>query len=173
MIMDDSLSATVGRLLRQRGLYLVTAESCTGGLLGHLITNVPGSSDYFLGGVVAYADLVKQALLGVRAETLAQFGAVSRETVLEMARGVRERLCPPGENMARLIGVAISGIAGPGGGTAEKPVGFTWIALSTPDGDGACSYQWSGQRLQNKHASAEQALRLVLAYLEGHGLPTG
>ncbi|WP_322806308.1 CinA family protein [Thermanaerothrix sp.] len=171
--MEDVLSAKVGLLLRQRGLYLVSAESCTGGLLGHRITNVPGSSDYFLGGVIAYADSAKQVLLGVRAETLARFGAVSRETVLEMARGVRERLCPPDMDITRLIGVAISGIAGPGGGTPEKPVGFTWIALSTPEGEGAWLYQWSGHRLQNKEASAEQALRLVLAYLEGHGLPTG
>ncbi len=171
--MEDVLSAKVGLLLRQRGFYLVSAESCTGGLLGHRVTNVPGASDYFLGGVVAYADSAKQALLGVRAETLARFGAVSRETVLEMARGVRERLCPPDMDITRLISVAISGIAGPGGGTPEKPVGFTWIALSTPEGEGAWSYQWSGHRLQNKEASAEQALRLVLAYLEGHGLPTG
>ncbi|MCX8024824.1 MAG: CinA family protein, partial [Thermanaerothrix sp.] len=88
--MEDALSAKVGLLLRQRGLYLVSAESCTGGLLGHCITNVPGSSDYFLGGVIAYADSAKKVLLGVRAETLVRFGAVSRETVLEMARGVRK-----------------------------------------------------------------------------------
>ncbi|WP_299025093.1 CinA family protein [uncultured Thermanaerothrix sp.] len=166
--MDDVLSAQVGSLLRRGGLYLAVAESCTGGLLGHRLTNVPGSSDYFLGGVIAYADSTKQALLGVKAETLLRFGAVSRETVLEMARGVRERLRPSGIAMTQLIGLAISGIAGPGGGTPDKPVGLTWIALSTADGEWAWSYRWEGDRLHNKASSAEQALRLLLNYLEEH-----
>lgn len=169
LTVNDRLSAQVGLLLRRHGLYLVVAESCTGGLLGHRITNVPGSSDYFLGGVIAYADSIKQALLGVKAETLIRFGAVSRETVLEMAHGVRERLCPPGITPAQLIGLAISGIAGPGGGTLDKPVGLTWIALSTAEGEWAWSYHWEGDRLHNKTSSAEQALRLLLNYLEGYG----
>lgn len=159
--------------LRQRGLYLAVAESCTGGLLGHWITNVPGASEYFLGGVIAYADGVKQGVLRVRAETLAQWGAVSRQTVLEMARGVRSLVSAGGVDMERIIGLAISGIAGPGGGTPEKPVGLTWIAMSTAQGDWAWNYHWQGDRRQNKEASAGQALRLLLAYLEGHVPPTG
>jgi PncC family amidohydrolase len=166
--MEGHTAYRIAPYLRQRGLYLAVAESCTGGLLGHLITNVPGSSEYFLGGVIAYANEVKQGLLQVRAETLAQFGAVSRQTVLEMAQGVRRLVSTGGIAMGRVIGLAVSGIAGPGGGTPEKPVGLTWIAMSTPQGEWAWNYHWQGDRQQNKEASAEQALRLLLAYLEDH-----
>ena len=156
---DKSLEVIVGELLRQRGLRLALAESCTGGLLGHWITNVPGSSTYFVGGVIAYAYEAKVRLLGVRWETLEKHGAVSQETVLEMARGARRAL-------AADIGLAVSGVAGPGGGMPGKPVGFTWIGLSTPDTEQAWSYVWEGDRLRNKELSAEQALRLLADYLE-------
>ncbi len=113
-----------------------------------------------MGGVVSYAYEAKVRLLGVRWSTLERYGAVSKETVLEMASGVRKAL-------AADIGVSISGIAGPGGGTPEKPVGFTWIGLSTPDADEAWNYLWTGDRLQIKELSARQALQLLVDYIEG------
>src|SRR6185295_14568319 len=125
---SNSLEIQVGNLLHEHGLRLVLAESCTGGLLGSRITDVPGSSEYFLGSVVAYAYETKVALLGVSWDTLNSKGAVSRETVLEMARGIRD-------SMNADISVAVSGIAGPGGGTPEKPVGTTWIGLVATDGE--------------------------------------
>lgn len=166
----EKLETRLGAALLRRDYRLVTAESCTGGLLGHWITNVPGSSEYYLGGVIAYANEVKQGLLGVRPETLERHGAVSRETVLEMARGARERFGAV-YRPERVIGVSVSGIAGPGGGTGEKPVGLVWIGLSTPDGDAAYRYVYDGDRIANKEYSARQAIRLVLDYLDGNGLP--
>jgi PncC family amidohydrolase len=148
----------IGELLRQKGLRLAVAESCTGGLIGHRITNVPGSSTYFVGGIVSYAYEAKVRLLGVRWETLEQHGAVSRETVLEMARGARLAL-------AADVGIAVSGIAGPGGGTVDKPVGFTWIGLSAPDSDQAWSFRFAGDRLKIKDQAADQALQKLVEYL--------
>jgi PncC family amidohydrolase len=154
------LEVKIGNLLRARGLKLATAESCSGGLVADLITNIPGSSDYFIGGVVAYAYEAKVALLHVSWDTLRQYGAVSRETVIEMARGVRTAL---GAN----IGVSISGIAGPGGGLPDKPIGTTWIGLSATDGDWARKFLWNGDRRANKESSAHAALQFVLDYLDG------
>lgn len=148
----------MGTLLAQAGLRLAIAESCTGGLLGHRITNIAGASNYFLGGVIAYAYEAKVQLLGVRWETLNRCGAVSRETVIEMAQGVRLRLGAD-------IGLAISGIAGPGGGTPEKPVGLTWIGLSALGFEQAQACIWPGDRQAVKAQAAEQALRLLLDYL--------
>ncbi len=153
------LEILIGDLLRERGLKLATAESCTGGLVSDRITNVAGSSDYFLGGVVAYAYEAKVALLGVSWDTLAQYGAVSRETVLEMARGARKVL---GADIA----VSVSGIAGPGGGLPNKPVGTTWLGLSSPDGDYARLHCFNGDRRQNKTYSAEAALQFLADYLQ-------
>jgi PncC family amidohydrolase len=153
------LEILIGDLLRARGWKLATAESCTGGLVGDRITNVPGSSDYYLGGVVAYAYEAKVSLLGVSWDTLQTYGAVSRETVLEMARGVRKAL---GADIA----VSISGIAGPGGGLPNKPVGTTWIGLSAPEGDWAHQHLFNGDRAQNKASSAEAALKFLAGYLQ-------
>jgi len=155
---EEDLEVKVGELLRQRGLKLAVAESCTGGLVGHRITNVPGSSDYFLGGIVSYADEAKMGLLGVRAETLTVHGAVSEQTVLEMARGVRRLLEAD-------IGAAVSGIAGPGGGTPEKPVGLVWIGLSTPEGQRAWCHTWGGSRVEVKERSAGAVLQHLADYL--------
>lgn len=119
---DDSLEAAVGRLLKERGLRLATAESCTGGYLSHLITSIPGSSAYYLGSVIAYDNAVKQSLLGVSADTLATHGAVSEAIVKEMVTGALHCL---GADVA----IAISGIAGPDGGTPDKPVGTIWMAV--------------------------------------------
>lgn len=157
--MDVPLEQTIGPLLRHSGLKLATAESCTGGLVADHITNVPGSSEYFLGGVVAYAYEAKVALLHVSGDTLQLHGAVSRETVIEMARGIRTLLGAD-------IGIGVSGIAGPGGGTPENPVGTTWICLSAPDGDWARKFVWDGNRRFNKESSAQAALQFVLDYLD-------
>jgi PncC family amidohydrolase len=156
--MSTPLEILLGPLLTRRGLHLAVAESCTGGLIGHRITNVPGSSEYYLGSVIAYAYEAKVRLLGVRWDTLNTFGAVSRETVLEMARGVRAVLDAE-------IGMSVSGIAGPGGGLPEKPVGTTWIGLSATGHEQAWHFVWSGDRLQNKELSAEMTLRLLVEYL--------
>lgn len=156
----DSLELQIGKLLHSRGLKLSVAESCTGGLVGDRITNLPGSSEYFWGSVVAYAYEAKVALLDVSWETLNTRGAVSPETVLEMARGARKAL---GTDLA----VSISGIAGPGGGTAEKPVGTTWIGLVAADGEWTRHFLFSGDRLQNKSHAADAALQILLDHLEG------
>ena len=157
---EKNLEVVAGRLLREQGLWLAVAESCTGGLVGHRLTNVPGASDYYLGGVMAYAYEVKARLLGVRWETLDKYGAVSQEVALEMARGVRNALSAD-------IGLSITGIAGPGGGTPEKPVGLTWIGLSALEKEQAWHYHWKGDRQAVKEQSAEEALRLLVAYLQG------
>jgi len=149
----------LGQLLRERGWKLATAESCTGGLVADRITDTPGSSDYFLGGFVSYAYEAKVASLGVSWDTLQRYGAVSRETVLEMARGARNAL---GADVA----ISVSGIAGPGGGLPQKPVGTTWIGLVTPEGEQAEVFYWKGDRRENKVLSAEQAIKMAIEYLE-------
>jgi PncC family amidohydrolase len=155
---DQTLEARVGELLLQHHLTLAVAESCTGGLVGHRLTNVPGSSAYFLGGVMAYSYEAKERLLGVQHDTLYDHGAVSELTALEMARGVRRALGAD-------VGLAVTGIAGPGGGMPGKPVGLTWIALSARDGERAESHTWEGDRLANKSQSAEAVLALLQRYL--------
>lgn len=149
----------IGTLLTTQHLTLATAESCTGGLVAHRITNVSGSSAYYVGGFVTYANEAKEALLGVRRETLLAHGAVSQETAQEMAQGSRQRL---GADLA----VSVTGIAGPSGGTTEKPVGLVYIALAAPDVELCQRHVWQGGRLSNKEQSAEAALRMLLAYLQ-------
>ena len=157
--MAEKLETTIGRLLHERSLKLAVAESCSGGLLADHITDVPGSSDYFVGGVVAYAYEAKVALVHVSWDTLRLHGAVSRETTVEMARGVRT-------TMGADIGVSITGIAGPAGGLPEKPVGTTWIGFSARDGDWARKFVWKGNRRSNKEASAQAAMQFILDYLD-------
>ncbi|MFN7036122.1 MAG: CinA family protein [Bellilinea sp.] len=164
--MEEPLESRIGRLLLARQLKLAVAESCTGGLLGHLITNVPGCSEYFLGGITAYSYEAKQSLLGVKSETLIRFGAVSRETVLEMAQGVRRAFAAQVAE-ENLVGVAISGIAGPGGAQLGKPVGLVWVGLSAAEGDWAADFYGQGNREENKAFSALRALESLQAYLEG------
>jgi PncC family amidohydrolase len=158
---DSSLEILIGNILRQRGIKLVAAESCTGGLISSRLTDVPGSSEYFLGSIVAYAYEVKVALLNVSWDTLNTHGAVSRETVLEMARGARNHL--NGD-----IAISVSGVAGPGGGTPEKPVGTTWIGLISHEGEWAKEFRFSGNRKQNKSSAADAALQMLLDYLQGN-----
>jgi len=145
--------------MQRQGLTLATAESSTGGLLAHRITNVPGSSSYYLGGLVAYANEAKEALLGVRRETLVAFGAVSEPVAREMARGARR-------SIGADVGISVTGIAGPGGGTPEKPVGLAYVGLSAPGADRCERHVWQGDRLANKERTAEAALRFLLDYLE-------
>lgn len=155
-MVDERLEARVGHALRAKGWTICTAESCTGGLITHRLTNIPGSSDYVLGGVVAYSNRAKQSLLHVRQGTLIAYGAVSEQTASEMALGARELF---GADLA----ISVTGIAGPDGGSAEKPVGLTYIGLAGPDGLHTVQrHVWEGDREGIKAASAEAALQLVL-----------
>jgi len=162
----ECLEKEVGKLLREQGLTLAVAESCTGGLLGHRITEVAGSSDYFLGGIISYSNEAKERLLGVRHETLLAHGAVSAETAGEMAEGARRAL---GSDLA----LAITGIAGPGGGTDDKPVGLTYIALAHAGSTIVEQHVWPGDRSANKADSAAAALRLLRSFLSGSGRDGG
>jgi len=155
--MEDS-AKRAGELLKQMGLTLSLAESCTGGLIAHRITNIPGSSNYFLGGVVAYSNEAKEKIVGVPHETLLRYGAVSEESARAMAEGARRLL-------ASDLALAVTGIAGPTGGTPEKPVGLVYIALAAEEEMRCERHIWSGDRLQNKAQSAEAALEMLIAYL--------
>jgi PncC family amidohydrolase len=157
-----ALAETIGQLLRARGQRLATAESCTGGLVGHLITNIPGSSDYFWGSAVTYSNEAKMRVLGVRAETLTAHGAVSAETAQEMAQGARRLFSVE-------VAASVTGIAGPGGGLPGKPVGLVYIHLSAPDVEWGERHVWSHDRDGNKVASASAVLRLVQRYLRSVG----
>lgn len=145
----------MGKELRAAGLTLAIAESCTGGLVGHRLTNIPGSSDYYLGGVTAYAYEAKVELLGVKWDTLNQFGAVSDETVAEMAVGIRRIL---GSD----LGLSISGIAGPGGGMPNKPVGLVYFGLSRSESVITEHHRFDGDRESVKAQAADQAMQLLL-----------
>jgi len=160
MLGMTKLENEIGDLLRARGMKLATAESCTGGLIASRITDVPGSSDYFQGGVAAYAYEAKVALLGVSWDTLKAHGAVSRETVIEMARGSRKVLNAD-------IGISVSGIAGPGGGMPDKPVGTVWVGIVAPDGEWAYLFHFNGDRVQNKSLAADAALQVLMEFLTG------
>jgi PncC family amidohydrolase len=153
-----SIVSSIAPLMTSRELTLATAESCTGGLVAHCITDISGSSAFFVGGFVTYADEAKEKLLGVQPETLLAHGAVSEETAREMARGARQRLNAD-------IAIAVTGIAGPTGGTPEKPVGLVFVALSAADAEICQRRVWQGDRLENKAQSAEACLEMVLAYL--------
>jgi len=144
------------------GWTVGTAESCTGGLVASAITTVPGSSGYFLGAIVSYADRIKEEVLGVPAAVLAGHGAVSAQVARAMAEGARARL---GVDLA----VAVTGVAGPDGGSDAKPVGLTYIATAGPDGVDARRYQWSGDRAANQYASAAACLERLLERVEGSG----
>jgi nicotinamide-nucleotide amidase len=157
----EDLATAVGNLLREKGQTLALAESCTGGMISELLTDVAGSSDYFLGSVVSYANEAKQRLLGVSAETLRRHGAVSEQSAREMARGARERF---GADLA----AAVTGIAGPGGGSAEKPVGTVFLALSGGDGfEAARKRSFGGDRAVIRKAASQLALELIRRHLNG------
>jgi PncC family amidohydrolase len=149
------LAARLQAICLGRSLTVGTAESCTGGLVAHVLTEVPGSSGYFRGAIVAYSDDVKRTLLGVPDDVLAAHGAVSAQVARAMAVGARERL---GVDLA----VAVTGIAGPDGGSEEKPVGLTYVAAADEAGAEVRRFHWTGDRMENKRLSAEAALELLL-----------
>jgi nicotinamide-nucleotide amidase len=151
---NDTLEQVVGRLLREKQLTVSTAESCTGGFLAHMITSVAGASDYFQGSVIAYSNDVKRTFLGVSEESLKQFGAVSEQVVIEMARGARQRFNTD-------FALSVSGIAGPDGGTIEKPVGMVWIGLAWKNGVTAKKFMFGEHRGRNIQRAALAALNLL------------
>lgn len=150
----------IGRALLERGLTIAVAEADTAGYVGHLLCSPPGASRYFPGGIIAYAGDSKTRVLGVRVETAKGHGSVSREMATEMARRAREL-------MNTDIGVSTTGIAGPTGGTPERPLGTFWVALSARDGtEVAVEHRWpSADRMANKRRAARAVLRLVEEYL--------
>lgn len=155
----EDLAVAVGRLLRDQGRTLALAESCTGGMVASLVTDAAGSSDYFLGGIVSYANAAKESFLGVSADTLRTAGAVSEDAAREMARGARSRF---GSDLA----AAVTGIAGPGGGSEEKPVGTVWFAVADRDGrERAKKRAFNGDRTHVRRSAAVYALELVRRHL--------
>jgi len=151
---DDTMAAVVGRLLTNQGKTLAVAESCTGGLIAHKITTVAGSSDYFTGGVVAYSNRLKELYLGVAAELLTKFGAVSSQVAGAMADGIRQRT-------ASDIGIGVTGIAGPTGGNREKPVGTVYFGLAADRWDETLCFHFTGNRRQIQEISGQTGLDLV------------
>jgi len=153
-----ALARRIQDLFIERGLTLATAESCTGGLIGHVLTEIPGSSDYFVGGLISYRDDVKQSGLGVDEHILANHGAVSAQTCVAMAHGARSRF---GVSYA----ISVTGIAGPGGGSEAKPVGLTYVGVADADGHDVRRNVWQSDRHGNKVLSARAALELLLERL--------
>jgi PncC family amidohydrolase len=145
-----------------RGLTVAIAESCTGGLVADAITDIPGSSGYFLGGVVSYADSAKAALLGVPAEVLAAHGAVSAQVGRAMAEGARERFSAD-------LAAAVTGVAGPDGGSEAKPVGLTYVAVAAAQGVDVRRFVWTGDRSANKEASAAAVLEILVEWAGAAG----
>lgn len=155
---EDSLAGALGELLKQRKLTLATAESCTGGLIGELVTDIAGSSGYYLEGVITYGNKAKTRQLGVKKETIAEHGAVSAETCEEMLEGVLERTGAD-------VGISVTGIAGPGGGTAEKPVGTVFIGWGDRDGQEVREFRFGGTRGDIRRLTAFQALDLLRRFV--------
>lgn len=153
-----SIEQDIGKLLGKRGLTLGVVESATGGLISHLLTNVPGSSTYFKGSIIAYSNEIKISIVGVKAETIKCFGSVSARVAREMARGGREILAVD-------ICLADTGIAGPGGVVPGKPVGLFYLGLSRRAGTYSRKYNFSGDREHNKHRATEAALHWLKEYL--------
>ncbi len=158
---QETLEEIVGNLLRSNRATLAVAESCTGGLITHLLTNIPGSSDYLDRGVVAYSNRAKVETLKVPEELLTRVGAVSAPVAEKMAEGVRQI-------SQSTLGLGITGIAGPGGGSEEKPVGLVFIALATPRGTVSKKYQFGGDREQIKSIAARTAIDWVRRYFLGN-----
>jgi len=154
----SDLEYVIGALLKEKGLTLGVVESGTGGLISHLITNAPGSSNYFKGSVTAYANDIKRKIIGVKSATLEQHGAVSPQVAVEMADGGKKALGVD-------ICIADTGIAGPSGGTLEKPVGLFYIGLAHQGGAFSRRYQFHGTREENKQSVAEAALKWLKEYL--------
>lgn len=154
-MIKEELLKRVAEELKKHNLHVATAESCTGGLLAHTLTNISGSSEYFGTGVVTYSNKAKVDLLGVSEETLKEYGAVSEQTAREMAVGIRKR-------SGADIGISTTGIAGPTGGTKEKPVGLVYIGISTSEKEEVKRFNFSGNRIENKESTCNAALELLL-----------
>ncbi len=157
---DDTLEQLAGKLLLEQRATLATAESCTGGMIAQMVTSVPGSSAYYKGSIIAYAYEAKTQHLGVKEETISKYGAVSEETVREMAQGAKEKFSVD-------YSIAVSGIAGPGGATPDKPVGTVWIALAGPKGVYAKRFQFGDNRERNIQRTAITALALLRKMILG------
>jgi PncC family amidohydrolase len=156
---NPALEKQIGALLRKHGKTISIAESCTGGFISHRITNVPGSSNYYDCSVIAYSNQSKIDILHVSPETLKKFGAVSRQTAIEMAQGIKQI---SGSD----LGLAVTGIAGPGGGTPEKPVGLVYICLAS-DEDVVCEeFRFKGKREEIKLQASEAALEMIKKYFQ-------
>ena len=164
----DSLVGLAERLQDaciERGLTVALAESCTGGLVADALTDIPGSSGYFLGGIVSYADATKERLLAVPPEVVAAHGAVSAQVARAMAEGARARF-------EAAIAASVTGIAGPDGGSEAKPVGLTYVAVADEQGVDVRRFQWVGDRAANKRSSAEAVLELLVERV-GSAAPAG
>jgi nicotinamide-nucleotide amidase len=161
VVVDDDipLEKAILNIMKEKGLTLSTAESCTGGYIAHLITQHPGSSAVYWGGAVSYANELKQSILGVKEETIATFGAVSEQTVIAMAEGAIKHFKTD-------YAISVSGIAGPDGGTADKPVGMVWIAVSNKNKTIAKVFNFSNKRIQNIERAAISALTMLLNLLK-------
>jgi nicotinamide-nucleotide amidase len=157
-LVDEELLNKVSTNLKKQKLTIATAESCTGGLLSHILTNISGSSDYFDRGIVSYSNKSKIQLLGVPENLLKKYGAVSKQVAKAMADGVRTK-----SNVD--IGISTTGIAGPTGGTKEKPVGLVYISVSNKDSVIVKKLLFSGDRLQNKESTCNMALQMLLDIL--------
>ena len=158
--MNKEILNKISLILKKRHLKIATAESCTGGLISHTLTNISGSSDYFDRGIVSYSNTAKIKLLGVSEDLLVKYGAVSKQVAKAMAEGARIRSDVD-------IGIATTGIAGPTGGTKEKPVGLVFIAASTSDNMIVKKFQFSGNRLENKESTCNAALQMLLDIITG------
>jgi PncC family amidohydrolase len=157
---DEGIEKRVGEALRERNIKLAVTESCTGGLISHRITNIPGSSDYFDRGVVVYSNSAKIQLLGVPKLIIDSFGAVSYETAKAMAEGIRK-------SSRAELGLAVTGIAGPGGGTPNKPVGLVYIGLASSKPTVIREFRFEGSRNEIKVKTSDMALKMVLEFLAG------
>jgi nicotinamide-nucleotide amidase len=162
-MVERPLEVRIAEALISRGSTIATAESCTGGLVSYRITSVAGSSVYFLGGVVAYSNALKESCLGVPARVLETYGAVSRECALAMAWGIWSRT-------GAEVGVSTTGIAGPSGATETKPVGLVYVACVTSVSEAVEEHYFDGQRLENMASSVEAALRLAIQQIESNPL---
>jgi PncC family amidohydrolase len=156
---SEELLQRISVSLQKQDLKVATAESCTGGLIANLLTDISGSSNYFERGLVTYSNRSKVELLNVPEESIEKFGAVSKEVAIAMAKGVRNR-----SNVD--IGIATTGIAGPTGGTEEKPVGLVYVAISTLDNIHVEKFHFKGDRLQNKQLTSEAALNMLFSVLK-------
>lgn len=157
--MDEELLNKVSSILKEKKLKIATAESCTGGLIAHTLTNISGSSEYFDRGIVSYSNKAKKELLDVPGDMLEKYGAVSKPVAEAMASGVRKKSKVD-------IGLSSTGIAGPTGGTNDKPVGLVYIGISTKDKTYSKKFLFSGDRIQNKNNMCNAALQMLYNYLK-------